>query len=281
MGNAVKAEYRKIFSTKMWWALLIPSVVVAFVVSLGFAVLQRTSQNNITQISGETVHVPSALVSLGLSLIITSIFAAIYGAMAISGEFRHRTIGTTYLTGRSRGAVMAAKLIAYTGMGLLYGVTTLLFATLGALAGDGSDALPSAGSWLLVALVGTVIIMLWTLLGVGLGGLISNQIAAVVLLLAWGLAGENILGVLFRAMNATSVGHYLPVASANGSLVVFAYDRFLGELQLPPDANVSDLQGLLQVAGLPPWWVGGLVFVGYAAIFALAGWAVSRRRDIS
>jgi ABC-2 type transport system permease protein len=281
MGNAVKAEYRKIFTTKMWWALLIPSVVTAFVVSLGFALIQRSGQNDIAQISGETVHVPSALASLGISLIITSIFAAIYGAMAISGEFRHRTIGTTYLTGRSRGAVLGAKLIAYTGMGLLYGVTTLIFATLGALVGDGPDALPSAGSWLLVALVGIVIIMLWTLLGVGLGGLISNQIAAVVLLLAWGLAGENIVGVLLRGINAPSVGHYLPVAAANGSLVVFAYDRFLGELRLPPGANLTDLQGLLQVAGLPPWWVGGLVFIGYAALFALVGWAVSRRRDIS
>ncbi|HYS37913.1 MAG TPA: hypothetical protein VEO01_20035, partial [Pseudonocardiaceae bacterium] len=161
------------------------------------------------------------------------------------------------------------------------GVTTLIFATLGALAGDGSDALPSGGSWLLVALVGIVIIMLWTLLGVGLGGLISNQIAAVVILLAWSLAGENILGVLFRAMNIGSVVHYLPTSSATGSLVVFAYDRFIGALSLPPGANLSDLQNLFQVAGLPPWWVAGLVFIAYAGVFALAGWAVSRRRDIS
>jgi len=281
MGNAVKAEFRKIFTTKMWWALLIPSVVVAFVANLGFAAVQKSGQADIAQVSGETVHVPIALISLGVSFGFTAIFAAIYGAMAISGEFRHRTIGTTYLTGESRGAVLAAKLIAYTGMGLLYGVTTLIFATLGALVGDGSDALPSGGSWLLVALVGIVIIMLWTLLGVGLGGLISNQIAAVVLLLAWGLAGENILGLLLRAANIESVSHYLPTAAASGSLVVFAYDRFIAALSLPPSANLSDLQGLFQVAGLPPWWVGGLVFIAYAAVFALAGWAVSRRRDIS
>jgi hypothetical protein len=129
--------------------------------------------------------------------------------------------------------------------------------------------------------VGIVIIMLWTLLGVGLGGLISNQIAAVVILLAWSLAGENIVGVLLRAMNAGSVSHYLPTASASGSLVVFAYDRFIAELSLPPSANLSDLQNVFQVGGLPPWWVGGLVFIAYAGVFALAGWAVSRRRDVS
>jgi ABC-2 type transport system permease protein len=281
MGNAVKAEFRKIFTTKMWWALLIPAVVVAFAVNLILALVQKTGQADIAQVSGETVHVPIALISLGVSFGFTAIFAAIYGAMAISGEFRHRTIGTTYLTGRSRGVVLGGKLVAYTGMGLLYGVTTLIFATVGALAGDGSDALPSGGSWLLVALVGIVIIMLWTLLGVGLGGLISNQIAAVVILLAWGLAGENIVGLLLRALNVPAVSHYLPTAAANGSLVVFAFDRFVAELRLPPSANLSDLQNLFQTAGLPPWWVGGLVFIAYAAVFALAGWAVSRRRDIS
>ncbi|HYS37978.1 MAG TPA: ABC transporter permease, partial [Pseudonocardiaceae bacterium] len=129
MGNPVKAEFRKIFTTKMWWALLIPSVVVAFLANLGFAALQKSGQADLAQVSGETVHVPIALISLGVSFGFTAIFAAIYGAMAISGEFRHRTIGTTYLTGRSRGAVLAAKLGAYTGMGLLYGVTTLIFAT--------------------------------------------------------------------------------------------------------------------------------------------------------
>ena len=50
---------------------------------------------------------------------------------------------------------------------------------------------------------------------------------------------------------------------------------------MPPSANLSDLESVFNVAGLPPWWVGGLVFIAYAAVFALAGWALSRRRDIS
>jgi ABC-2 type transport system permease protein len=281
MSNAINAEFRKIFSTKMWWGLLIPAVVVAFLANLGLAVSEKNGSDDVTQAGGQTIHVPVALISLGVSFVFTAIFAAIFGVMAISGEFRHRTIGTTYLTGRSRGAVLAAKLVAYTGMGLLYGVTTLIFATLGALGGDGSNALPSAGSWLLVALVGIVIITFWTLLGVGLGGLISNQIVGIVLLLAYSLAGEAILVLLVQAMNIGSVANYLPRNASQDSLVVFAYDRFLGEVSNLPGLDRSDVQDVFGVANLPSWWASGLVFIAWAAVFGLAGWAVSRRRDIS
>jgi ABC-2 type transport system permease protein len=283
MGNAVNAEFRKIFTTKMWWALLIPAVVVAFLANLGFSLAEKSGENSIAQLSGRTVHVPVGLLGLGASFGFTAIFAAVFGVMAISGEFRHRTIGTTYLTSRSRGTVLTAKLVAYSGLGVLYGVTTLVFATLGVLIGDGSSALPSAGSWLLVSLVGIGIITVWTLLGVGLGGLISNQIAAVVVLLAYSLAGEGLIGLLLQGLKIQSVQHYLPAASASGALLVFSFDQFVNEVQIAnaSSTDLSSVADVFRVGGLPPWWVGGLVFIGYAALFTLAGWGLSRRRDIS
>jgi ABC-2 type transport system permease protein len=279
--GAVNAEYRKIFTTKLWWGLLIPAVVLAFMANLLFSLAQKSGQDDVTQVSGQTVHVPIALLSLGGSFGFTSIFAALFGVMAISGEFRHRTISTTYLTGRTRGAVVGAKLIAYTGMGLLYGVLTLIFATLGALAGDGSDALPSAGSWLLVSLVGIGIITFWTLLGVGLSGLISSQIVGVIVLLVYALIGDAILTLLFQGLKISSAAHYLPESAASDTLTAFAFDRFVNEISDPIGADMSSIKDLFQVAGLPPWWLSALVFVAYTAVFALAGWAVSRRRDIS
>jgi membrane protein implicated in regulation of membrane protease activity len=32
---------------------------------------------------------------------------------------------------------------------------------------------------------------------------------------------------------------------------------------------------------VPSWWVSGLVFIAYTAVFAGLGWAVNRRRDIT
>lgn len=274
MGNAVKAEFRKIFSTKMWWALLIPAVAVAFLANLGFSALQRNGQDA----SGVTI--PIALISLGASFSSTSIFAALFGSMSISGEFRHRTISTTYLTASTRGAVLTAKLITYVVMGLIYGVLTLVFATLGALVGGGSSALPSGGSWLLISLIGIVVIMLWTLFGVGFGGLISNQIAAVVVLLVYMVIGETIISTGLNAGGATSVPHYLPVASASDAVIKFALDQFLGTLRVSSDVQ-AQIAGRFSAIGLPPWWVGGLVFIAYATVITLGGWAISRRRDIS
>jgi ABC-type transport system involved in multi-copper enzyme maturation permease subunit len=278
MGNAVRSEFRKIFTTKLWWALLIPAVVVGFLANLGFAAVQEDAAQ-----AGELgVRIPIALLSLGFSFGFTTIFAAIFGAMAVSGEFRHRTIGVTYLTGQSRGAVLAAKLVAYGVMGLVYGVMTLIFATIGALAGGGSNALPSAGAWLLVSLVGIVIIALLTVLGVGLGGLISNQTVVVVVLLAYTLVGEAVLRVLLQAMKIETVVDYLPITAGRDSLETFSLDRFLTELA--PTTSQSDLGRLRDLAGvadLPAWWATGLAFLGYVVVFVLAGWAVSRRRDIS
>ncbi|HEY0808279.1 MAG TPA: ABC transporter permease [Pseudonocardiaceae bacterium] len=270
MGNAVKAEYRKIFSTKMWWALLIPAAVIAFVLDLAGAIVAGSRPAN----SGFTV--PPTLLGLGVSFTFTAIFAAIFGSMAISGEFRHRVIGTTYLTSRSRGTVLGAKLLAYTGMGLVYGVVTLLSGTLGALAGDGSNALPSGATWPLVSLVEIVVIVLWTLLGVGFGGLISNQIAAVVVLLAYTLVGETVIGLLLNALHASSATFYLPSNAASDMVIRFAIDQLVNQGQ-----PLTTVQQDLGAVGVPSWWVSGLVFVAYTAVFAGLGWAVNRRRDIT
>jgi len=276
MGNAVRAEFRKIFTTKMWWALLIPAVTVALLFNWGFSAVQKGAEDNF----GVGINIPIALLSLGGSFTFTSIFAALYGAMSISGEFRHKTIGTTYLTSSSRGAVLGAKMIAYVVMGLIYGVLTLVFATLGALAGGGSDALPSGGTWLLISLIGIVVITLWTLLGVGFGGLISNQIAAVVVLLVYTVIGETVLAELLRGMKLTSVPHYLPAASASDAVIKFALDRFLGTLAVSANTQ-TQIESVFNAIGLPQWWVGGLVFIAYASVIALGGWAISQRRDIT
>jgi len=166
--------------------------------------------------------------------------------MAISGEFRHRVIGTTYLTSRSRGTVLGAKLVAYTGMGLVYGVVTLLSGTLGALAGDGPNALPSGATWPLVSLVEIVVIVLWMLLGVGFGGLISNQIAAVVVLLAYTLVGETVIGLLLNALHASSATFYLPTNAASDMVIRFAIDQLVNQGQ-----PLTTVQQDLGAVGVP------------------------------
>ncbi len=277
MGNSIKAEFRKVLSTKVWWALLIPSAAVAFLANLGFASISSAADG----IDGSDLHIPLGYLSLGVSFSFTSIFASIFGALGMAGENRHRTITTTYLTG-ARGNVLGAKLLVYGIFGLGYGVITLAFATLGVIAPASSDALPGAGSWLLISLVGIVVIALWAVLGVGLGGLISNQVAVVLVLPLYGLIGESLLRGLLTALKIPAVSNYLPVQASSGSVIGLAFTRFVSELDVPAGSpEIDQARTALDAAGLPDWWVSGLVFIAWTALFCLIGWAISRRRDVT
>jgi ABC-2 type transport system permease protein len=276
-ANLIRAEFRKVMSTRIWWALLIPSAVMALLFNLGFTALSSTAQG----IDGGTVHVPLAYISLSESFGFTSIFASIFGALSMASEHRHRSITTTYLTG-SREGVYSAKLLVYGLFGLGYGVVTLAASTLGVLLPGDSNTFPSAGDWLLISLVGTVIIALWAVLGVGFGGFISNPIAVVLTLPLYGVVGESLLSLFFEALKAPQISNFLPVKSATDSITSLALQMFVDQIKLPPDApSIDQVKALLSAVDLPPWWVTGLTFVGYTLVFCLLGWGVSRKRSIT
>jgi ABC-2 type transport system permease protein len=279
LGNLVRSEFRKVLSVKMWWALLIPAVAVGFLFNLFASSINGDADLSNDGISGT---IPAALISLGLSFSFTSIFAAIYGAMSVSGEFRARTITTTFLVSKTRGLALGAKLVVYTVMGLGYGILTLLFCSLGALAGDGPSGFPTMGSWLLISLVGVVVITLWMLLGVGFGSLLKNQIAAVVTLLAYGMIGENVIGLFFTSAGAPAANNYLPVGSSTASVVGLALNRFAGEFDVNGGtADFRQIEDAFGRADLPNWWVALLVFAGYTAVFIGLGWLAGQKRDIT
>jgi hypothetical protein len=276
-ANLIKAEFRKVLSTRLWWALLIPSAGVALLANLSVTFASSVAQSA----SESTVHVPLAYISLSESFGFTSIFASIFGALGMASEYRHRSITTTYLTG-ARDGVYGAKLLVYGIFGLGYGVITLAAATLGVLIPGDSNTFPNAGDWLLISLVGTVIIALWSVLGVGIGGFISNPIAVVLTLPLYGVLGESLLSIFFVAIRAPQIANFLPVKSATDSITGLAAQMFIDQLKLPADApNVDQIKEVLSAADLPQWWLTGLVFVGYTLVFCLLGWAVSRKRNIT
>lgn len=276
-ANLIKAEFRKVLSTKLWWALLIPSAAVALLANLFVTIGASVTQS----VSEATVHVPLAYVSLSESFGFTSIFASIFGALSMASEYRHRSITTTYLTG-SREGVFGAKLLVYGLFGLGYGVVTLASATLGVVIPGDSNTFPNAGDWLLISLIGTVIIALWAVLGVGLGGFLSNPIAVVLTLPLYGVFGEAVLSAFFLAIRAPQISNFLPVKAATDSITSLASQMFIDQLKLPPDApSIDQIRNVLSAAQLPQWWLTGLVFLGYTVLFCGLGWAVSRKRNIT
>ncbi len=99
--------------------------------------------------------------------------------------------------------------------------------------------------------LGTIVgVVLWGGLGVGLGAILRNQVAAVIALLAWGFVIENpIFGL------APSVGRYGPEQAA------------------------SALTGLTTRHLLSPV-AGGAVLVAWVAALVAAGVVLTVRRDV-
>ncbi len=136
MVPALRAEYRKLAAAKLWWLLLIPTIVVTYLISiLGAAIAVLPDDETIRQLGG---RFPSLLgVSVTYSVAFTSLLTLCLGITASSGEVRHQTMTTTYLTTKGRGTVLAAKMVVHAGLGLLYGVAVMVTATLGLVSPSG------------------------------------------------------------------------------------------------------------------------------------------------
>ncbi|TWF92739.1 ABC transporter permease subunit [Saccharopolyspora dendranthemae] len=284
MIGLIKAEYRKIFTTSLWWALLIPVVVLGF----GAGWLGTAFGGIIDMVEELSASLPLGLLAVALSTNFGTIFALLFGAMAFAGEFRAKTITTTYLTANPRSGVLWAKLIVYAGGGVIYGLANVLFASLGALLGTGQDVanFGGFGSWLSVGGAGVLSMLLWTLLGVGFGALIANSVLVVILPLVYKFVVEFILSISLAGTAVSSLGPYLPGAAGNGIVSNLAVPLFVSAVAGADEPNTPRMAfELLHLffGGTygHPWWASLLTFLGYTAVFVAGGWFVGTRRDVA
>ncbi|MET0236517.1 MAG: ABC transporter permease subunit [Kibdelosporangium sp.] len=278
MDRLIKAEYRKIFTTKLWWALLIPAAVLSLAFTWGGAALGTLA--DIEREAGGAL--PLALPAFAQGINFATVFALILGGAAVTGEIRHKTITTSYLTGPTRGAVLTAKLIVYTTIGALYGVVCMAAATLGALLGNN---FPDTGDWFSLAGTGALAMILWTLLGVGIGALIGNQVGTIVGAIVYVLVVEPIISVVLKANDGGAIPPYLLNTSGSQMVSTQALDLLFDNLPFgSPRQQQRAYQEFQQFFGLsesPQWWVSGLIFVLYGAVIGVVGYLVARQRDIT
>ena len=187
-----------------------------------------------------------------------NIIVLVLGILALTQEFRFWTATPSFLVTPRRGAVLAAKLLSIALTGLVFAVLSLVFAL--------------AVSWLTISLRGDVLVFDGTvvevMLGVGLvlalygpigvavGALVRNQIAAVVAALAWTFIVEQLVVALWP-----EVGRWMPGGAASAVLQ-------LGE--------VATTRG-----DLLPVWGGAVLLVAYAVVLSVVGAMVTLRRDLT
>lgn len=266
--TAVRVELRKVLTTRMWWLLAL--VLFGYLAFLGGVMAFSLTRDpasmtgglgSVTVLSGRTVA--ETVYTLGVSL--GYVFPLVIGALSMTGEFRHRTITPTLLAEPRRGVVLSAKLAVAAVLGLLYGVVGTVAAVLGGLpflvTGDGAYL---DDRTVLVDLMFSVLALaIWCTFGVGLGTLLPNQIASVVVILAFTQFVEPVLRIGLASVDALAGAQkFLPGAAAEALAGSSLYSS-------------TGMLGLLD----REW--GAVVLVGYAVLFALAGYGTTLRRDIS
>jgi len=279
MITTLRTELRKVATTRTWWITALVmlaymatmAVIMAFSLVFGMREAEKGGQG--LDMSGglsgngpvvfDSMAIASSVYTLAVAL--GYIFPAVLGALSVTGEFRHRTITPTLLAEPRRTLVLGSKLVAVlpfaavvalAGMvgTVLGGALTLLILGEPTLLGDAEIQRTLAMSW--VALV------LWALVGVGFGSVLTNQVAAIVVLLAFTQFVEPILRLLLAQFDATEqVSKFLPGAA--------------GEAIAGSSLYVSS--GLAQL--LVPWQ-GVLVLLGYAVVLVAIGRLTTFRRDI-
>jgi len=184
----------------------------------------------------------------------SSLLILVLGILAVAGEYRDGTITDTFLATPRRSRVIAAKLVAYTGLGVVSGilsaVTALIVGAVWFAAKGYNLDVASADVW--QTLLGVAIWMpLYAALGVALGALVRNLATAIALALAWIAFVEGIAINLLGGF-----GRWLPMASG------MALDNV-------PQGN------------LLPQVTGGLVLVAYVVLFGVVATLATTRSDVA
>ena len=254
MTALVRAEWTKLFTTRVWWGLLLGACVMAGGFAALFTALAGVEQDGQP---GQPAVGDPAYEELVLSVAANaSVLLLILGIIGMTQEYRHRTATPTFLTTPRRGLVVIAKLLAYGLVAVPFALVVLTVDVLvvmvyagargnaPALDGDNLQTLASAG----------LVLVIYTVIGVGVGALLRNQVGAIVGSLVYLYVIEPIVA---------SVGVLQP-----------AY-KWL------PGGAVQALTSDFQAPDLLEPWQGGLLLLAYGLLAAVLGTFLAVRRDVT
>lgn len=237
MKALLRAELIKLRTTRTFVVLTAATLAISLLV----VVLTTTIQDEWTEDDARDLFTSD----------FTGLFILLLGVMGMAGEWRHRTITSTVLAAPRRLRLLSAKTISYAVAGIAISlIVTVAIMAIGTLILSARD-LPTAGLEDLADVLWRNLVVAAYLgaFGVCIGGLIRNQIVAIVGLLLLMFAIEPaVIGL------APEVGKFGPTLAAPNGFI--GLEDVFGE----GDEQLTPAVALLVMIG----WVG-LAFTAAAA----------------
>lgn len=263
MLHAIHAEFRKFFTIRLWWGMAIAmflaggafAALFAYFFTSDVARQQGAPVGDATQIANS---VYTGGIQIGYLLMLT------IGIMQIGSEYRHKTITGTFLATPRRIQPMLAKVVALLGIGAVYAVISMAASVaVGAvvLTARGHEAFPSTGVYRTLAL-SLLVLGLWALIGLGVGILLPNQVAALLIGVgvAWIVEPLAALLLTLWEWGSEHVTPYLPT-QATGAIV-----------------NAVTQPGQPHQLS---WWAASITLACWALVLAGIGVIRVQRQDIT
>ena len=188
---------------------------------------------------------------------VPQVLMVLYGTLAFTQEFRYGTITSTYLGEPRRTRVLVAKWLALALVSAVITTATLALSVpfSSALIRSRDGDVTFAGHFWGVVAIGFVVLAAYGVIGVAIGALLRNQVAAVVGVIVWMTAIEFTVIPSFP-----DVGRWMPLG-ATSSL-----------FQIGPTLGLDG--NLLSVP------VAGLVLLAYTAAAVVLALHLTPRRDV-
>lgn len=251
MIRLVRAELLKLRTTRLWLVLLVVAVAVVGLIVVAVLATKPGSDPEARALHDlKTVADVRTLLSIGG---LAATLALVLGATMTTSEYRYGTAGITYLATPRRARVVTAKMLAAVPVGALFGLLGASVPVLVALAWFAAkgNSVPLDHTVPLEILQIGLQSLFGAVMGVAVGAVLRNQVAAIVGLLVWVLVVENLVSALIPV-----TAKWFPFNGAASAFSSQASDRLFAR----PEA------GLLMAA---------YVVLGWAA----AVW-FERRRDV-
>ncbi len=255
----IRSELRKWSTTRMWFGLTLGGILAVAVITLISALTAGSNNGNNGPAIPPLSDPAQVRTVYGTAFGIGSLFTLILGVIAICGEFRHQTITPTFLASPRRNRVVQAKVVSIVAVSALSGIAMIAAGLLvGAIVISARGFGTRLGSGdiqqtLALMVLGLVV---WSVLGLGVGTLLKNQIAAILVVVGFTFIAEPLLQAGLNALGWFSVSKFLP-----------------GQASMAMVRTTSE--------HLQSWWGGTLTLLVYGAVAAAIGMFYTLRRDVS